>query len=486
TREWSGPEVVARRFKEEARAASAAGHPNIVEVFDAGRLPDGRLYLVMEYLVGRSLYDEIVAYGRMEVARAMDILREITRAVGAAHAVGIIHRDLKPDNVMLVNKGGEAQVKVLDFGISASADRVAEERRLTQPGHALGTPEYMAPEQAKGKPPNERVDIYALGVMAYEMLAGEPPFVSENFVEVLARKATEPAPPLDRVRDDVPPMLVRLVHDCLEIDPMRRPATTSELLARLDGALSGEDSPVVAIDVVARTKPMEQRGGALVPLGEQRLATIRGPRVEPPTKTWTWIAAVAVLMVGAIALWELRPSTKPPEVEPAAIVQDDATPAQTVSTTTPLVIPVPVDTTPRGEPPAPAPTTAIADATDAKVEPPHDDPVVADPDPPLVVSDDDTKKSGPRPPVVESPECKSNRANADVLRKSREWSALLAKLGVKRCWTGVHRGKGIDLRVKAQFELKRWKECVRDGAAATDPKTKEIVKGCEERLRNTG
>ncbi|MBC8074420.1 MAG: serine/threonine protein kinase, partial [Deltaproteobacteria bacterium] len=233
TREWSTHDVVARRFKEEARAASAAGHPNIVEVFDAGRLPDGRLYLVMEYLVGRSLYQELVEGGRMGMERAVGIVREITRAVGAAHSVGIIHRDLKPDNVMLVTRGGEVQVKVLDFGISASAERAADDRRLTQPGHALGTPEYMAPEQAKGRPPNERVDIYALGVIAYELLAGEPPFVSENFVEVLARKATEPAPPLDRTRDDLPPALVRLIHDCLEIEPTRRPASAAELLTRL-------------------------------------------------------------------------------------------------------------------------------------------------------------------------------------------------------------------------------------------------------------
>ncbi|MBL8947123.1 MAG: serine/threonine protein kinase, partial [Myxococcales bacterium] len=185
TREWSTHETVAKRFREEARAASAAGHPNIVEVFDAGTLPDGRLYLVMEHLHGRSLYDELCVTGPMPVERALAIFRDIARGIAAAHAVGIIHRDLKPDNVMLVRRGGEIMVKLLDFGIAASADRVAEDRRLTQPGHTLGTPEYMAPEQAKGRPPTELVDIYALGAMLYEMLVGQPPFVGENYVEVL-------------------------------------------------------------------------------------------------------------------------------------------------------------------------------------------------------------------------------------------------------------------------------------------------------------
>ncbi len=195
THEWSQHEVVARRFKEEARAASAAGHPNIVEVFDAGQLPDGRLYLVMEHLTGHSLFEEIRQQAPFSVVRACRVIRDVARAIRAAHGQGIIHRDLKPDNIMLVRRGEEERVKVLDFGISASASRAEEEARLTLPGHALGTPEYMAPEQGRGRPPTPQFDVYAIGVILYEMLAGEPPFVSENIVEVHARKATEPPPP---------------------------------------------------------------------------------------------------------------------------------------------------------------------------------------------------------------------------------------------------------------------------------------------------
>ena len=233
THEWSRHDVVALRFKEEARAASAAGHPNIVEVFDAGTLPDGRLYIVMEYLTGRSLFEEVMDRGVLPPLRSCRIVREIARAVAAAHEVGIIHRDLKPDNVMLMDRGDDEVIKVLDFGISASAVRSAEEQRLTRPGHCLGTPEYMAPEQAIGAEPAPTFDIYAIGVLFYEMLTGEPPFVSQNMVEVLTRKATERAPPLLQMRPDVPPPLAELIDRCVEMDPAKRPQTIPEFLGLL-------------------------------------------------------------------------------------------------------------------------------------------------------------------------------------------------------------------------------------------------------------
>src|SRR5690606_36296728 len=130
---------------------------------------------------------------------------------------------------------GEGEyVKVLDFGISAGAERVEGEARLTIPGHALGTPEYMAPEQAKGKDATEFFDIYALGVMLFECLVGEPPFVSNNMVEIMARKAAERAPSLGEKRPELHKGLVNLVDDCLEIDPGMRPQSAREFLTRLE------------------------------------------------------------------------------------------------------------------------------------------------------------------------------------------------------------------------------------------------------------
>ncbi|HRI06301.1 MAG TPA: serine/threonine-protein kinase, partial [Nannocystaceae bacterium] len=239
THQWSRNELVAKRFRAEARAASAAGHPNIIEVFDAGELPDGRLYLVMEYLTGRNLYDEIQELGTLPVGRACRIIRAVARAIRAAHEVGIIHRDLKPDNVMFVPlpEGEGETVKVLDFGISAGAERSESQARLTIPGHALGTPEYMAPEQAKGKEATELFDIYAVGVMLFETLVGEPPFVSNNLVEIMARKSTERAPSLGEKRPDLPRNLIQLVDDTLEIDPGKRPQTARDFIVRLEDVI---------------------------------------------------------------------------------------------------------------------------------------------------------------------------------------------------------------------------------------------------------
>lgn len=223
----------ARRFREEARAASAVGHPNIVEVFDAGTLTDGRLYLVMEYLTGGSLSDELDENGRFSVERAVQAVREITRAVVAAHAVGIIHRDLKPDNVMIEPRVDGEQFKVLDFGISASMERF-DDRRLTRPGVLIGTPEYMPPEQARGGEPSPSFDIYAIGVIFYELLAGHPPMSSDNLSELLRRKTTEESPPIELIRPDVPPELGALIRSCLHIEPAMRPETAGDVLEVLD------------------------------------------------------------------------------------------------------------------------------------------------------------------------------------------------------------------------------------------------------------
>src|SRR5262249_12687627 len=155
------PEVV-ERFRREARAASKIGHPNIVDVTDSGTTPDGNVYFVMEYLEGLELAKVIDEQGALEVGRALQIASQICRALAAAHAQGIIHRDLKPENVFLIARENTADfVKVLDFGIAKTAElEEARERKLTHPGMAMGTPEYMAPEQAAGKAYDHRIDVY--------------------------------------------------------------------------------------------------------------------------------------------------------------------------------------------------------------------------------------------------------------------------------------------------------------------------------------
>ncbi|HET6582368.1 MAG TPA: protein kinase, partial [Nannocystaceae bacterium] len=462
TREWSRHPIVARRFQEEARAASAAGHPNIVEVFDAGTLPDGRLFLVMEYLVGRSLYQELCAEGPMPVARAAALIRETARAIGAAHQVGIIHRDLKPDNVMIVRRGGEDTVKVLDFGISTSAERPEEDRRLTQPGHALGTPEYMAPEQARGMAPTERFDIYALGVMLYEMLGGEPPFVGDNMIEVLTRKASEPAPPLDRVRPELPPRLVALVHACLEIRPDDRPYDVGEFIARLDAATTQESTALVPLDVGARTKEVRTiQPGAVVRV--PRPGTSSGRLRGRERRLGVGVGVGAVAIFAAAVWWRSLPGDRPNDAR-ASTTSEEVEPVETPI----AVAPVP------SEPVAPPPT--VVPPSDPPSDPPPFVPPVADP-PPAKSSD----RSSKRPPAADSPACARTRTAAQSAQQKRNWSAVLAHVGEAKCWTGAYRKDAVALRVRALFETKRFAECAKAGKSASSSEVRSLVEACAKR-----
>src|SRR5580658_265550 len=184
------PEVVAR-FEREAMAAAHIDHPNVAAATDFGKLDDGSFFLVLEYVEGRSLRDLIVE-GRLPLVRALHIMEQIAGALGRAGAMGIVHRDLKPENVMLIQRDGTPDfVKVLDFGIAkvplegltaADVTRGPAQPVLTQLGMVYGTPEYMAPEQALGQPVDVRADLYALGIMTYEMLTGVRPFEHESKV----------------------------------------------------------------------------------------------------------------------------------------------------------------------------------------------------------------------------------------------------------------------------------------------------------------
>jgi len=177
-------EEVVARFEREAVSAANIEHPNVATATDFGRLPDGSFFLVMEYVPGRSLRAEL-ENGRLEPARALKITRGILGAIEAAHLKNIVHRDLKPENVMLVERDGDPDfVKVLDFGIAKTDVMTGDPAKpgLTRTGAVMGTPEYMAPEQAVGQQVDARSDLYSLGIIMYEMLAGFPPFSGEPIV----------------------------------------------------------------------------------------------------------------------------------------------------------------------------------------------------------------------------------------------------------------------------------------------------------------
>jgi len=226
-------EVVAR-FEREAVAAGRIEHPNVAAATDFGKLEDGSFYLALEYVEGRSL-GEVLEAGALSPARALGIARQIADGLGAAHAAGIVHRDLKPDNVLLVERDGVRDiVKVLDFGIAKlHIDEGSGHQPLTQIGTIFGTPQYMSPEQGQGRTVDARSDLYALGVIVYEMLAGKLPFESDDLIVLITRHVTEAAPPLPAA---IPEPVRALVAKLLEKQPEAR-VQSAALLSQQIAAL---------------------------------------------------------------------------------------------------------------------------------------------------------------------------------------------------------------------------------------------------------
>jgi eukaryotic-like serine/threonine-protein kinase len=222
------PDEVARRFEREARATSLLDHPGVVDVLDFGRLADGRLFLVMELVRGTSLAD-VLSSGPLPVGRAVAIAGRILGALAFSHRAGIVHRDLKPDNVMLLE--GDA-VKLVDFGIAKLLGPVADELGgdLTRTGVVFGTPAYMAPEQALGRAVDARVDLYSLGVILYELLAGRPPFASDDPLALLRLQCAAPPPPLP---PSLPGGIERIVLRALAKRAEARYQTAEEMHADL-------------------------------------------------------------------------------------------------------------------------------------------------------------------------------------------------------------------------------------------------------------
>jgi serine/threonine protein kinase len=224
------------RFRREARAASATGHENIVEVTDLGQTPQKAPFLIMELLHGRTLGAELKS-GPLSAERAVHIARQILSALQAAHSHGIVHRDLKPENVFLIKRGSDGDfVKVLDFGIAKMLDEV-DERELTQAGQVVGTPTYMAPEQARGdKTIDGRADLYAVGAMLYRMVTGHRPFQGDSFNAMLFAIAQgNPTRPRQH-NPKISPLLESVILKAMAVDRSHRYQTAEEL----DEALAEE------------------------------------------------------------------------------------------------------------------------------------------------------------------------------------------------------------------------------------------------------
>jgi len=222
--------IGASRFSREIDVAAQLQHPNILPLLDSGEA-GGLLFYVMPYVEGESLRDRLARGGELPVPEAVRILMEVADALSHAHAHGVIHRDIKPDNVLLAGR----HALVADFGVAKAVSVASEREGLTATGVALGTPAYMAPEQATADPlQDHRLDIYALGVLGYEMLTGRAPFVARTAQELLAAQVTREPEPVERYRPAVPPALAAVVMKCLAKNPADRWQTADELLAQLE------------------------------------------------------------------------------------------------------------------------------------------------------------------------------------------------------------------------------------------------------------
>jgi serine/threonine-protein kinase len=231
--EYAANEAFVARFRREAQAAANLNHPNIVDIYDWGR-DEGIYFMVMELIQGRNLREVLRSEGALEPRRVAEIAVAVSAALGAAHERGLVHRDIKPANVLLTPDG---DAKVTDFGIARAWD---DSDQLTRTGAVIGTATYFSPEQAQGLTADGRSDLYALGVVMYELLTGVPPFVGESPVSVAYQHVREHAPPPSDLNRNIPDALDAIVMRCLEKDPRRRYQTAGALSVDLGRFLAGE------------------------------------------------------------------------------------------------------------------------------------------------------------------------------------------------------------------------------------------------------
>lgn len=337
-----GPETAndvtqARRFLREVRASSALQHPHIITIHDFGQTPDGLLYLVMERVRAVPLSTLLARDGALPVRRAARLCEQMLDALATAHEAGIVHRDLKPDNVLI---GEGDHVTLLDFGIAAVAGH--EGTALTMAGQVCGTPDYMAPERARGEPGDHRADLYAMGVMLFEMLSGARPFVGRTALSVMTQHVNDPPPPLEVGSGPLRALVARALEkqaadrfaDAAEMrralhlaagDTLRDPPRGAHTEQRRLALGTGETEPVPsgAPEVVvpsanpADTEPVVSDDGA-----------DSAPPGWPGRSAWAtaapWLVAAALALALVLALWP----TDPPPAETAPPTATPATPAK--------------------------------------------------------------------------------------------------------------------------------------------------------------
>jgi len=362
------PEVV-QRFIQEAQAATSIGHENIIDISDFGRLPDGTVYFVMEYLDGRPLNDLIKRGGSIPMAEAVAIVRQIGSALGAAHLRGIVHRDLKPDNVYVVARGEQTTyVKVLDFGIAKVG---GASNKLTRTGMVFGTPHYMSPEQAAGQSVDARTDIYALGIIMYEMFTGHVPFDADTFMAVLTKHMFEQPAPMNapgagRMLGAIEQITLR----ALEKKPENRYQTMQELVEDLDRVVGGArprlSGSIATAATAALADALEPRTRSEMNLEAQLQGAAPSRSVAP---RWIWLGAggLSAALVLTASWMALRDDSSPAEAAAKApgVVPPGLPPAPPVAPLPSTAAPANAATIPRAAPSSPAVVTITSEPSGA-------------------------------------------------------------------------------------------------------------------------
>jgi serine/threonine-protein kinase len=477
--------VSAARFEREGQVMGRlSGMPHVVQVHDVDQLPDGRRYLVMEWLEGdnlEELLDDLRNADRpMDVERACRLMKDVALALAAAHRAEIVHRDLKPSNIMIDHGRGDRETaKLVDFGISADLDAADGSVDLTATGVVLGTSGYVAPEQALGLPAHPSFDVYAFGVVLFEALTGYRPPPEGLVLERL--------PSITSLRSSVPTDLAELVTACLQRDPSKRPPDAQALVERLDVVIRGLHR--VQPSVTARVGGTEGREVAEGDACSDELGQ-RDEAVGRSRGPWAIVAAVvgamAMLAVGAVVsrCGESGGETTHGDSVPAVAAEG---PASTSSTAEGAMGTEPASasgpSTGTGSEPRPdasVGSAALAISTRGEPDPSSTGPLTVE-----AATDDDETTPGPKGPPRDATgeACERTRRRALDASDDRKWEAALRETSDRRCWpTAEQRNDRKALRAKALAELGRFEQCIEEGAGSTDPRVARVTKLCRMRI----
>ena len=313
--EYMGDPGFLERFRTEARHAAKVNHEGIADVYDYGE-DSGNAFLVMELVPGESLATILEKEKSLAPNRVLDIVSQTARALHEAHVAGLVHRDIKPGNLLITPSG---EVKITDFGIARVADQVS----LTATGQVMGTVQYLAPEQATGKPATPSTDVYSLGVVAYEAITGKRPFTGDTQMAIALAQINEPPPAMDESIDEA---IRQLILDCLQKRPGERVASALELAQRADELL-GKPAKGRANTRVMPVLPDAATETTLIEVSEE----------SKPPLVWPWVALIVALIITASMLIFALVSntTATPSPSPSPTTTQSASPTATPTETAP-------------------------------------------------------------------------------------------------------------------------------------------------------